>query len=112
MEERSQLLIGALDDRSDRFQSSTGEALFMSNNDKIQSLVQNSKDNLVSRLTAIESKHEMIEMLCWTVLCRAPKEEETEHLLAWFKQNEDNPVRACENLVWAMISSAEFRFNH
>ena len=112
MEERSQLLIGALDDRSDRFQSSTGEALFMSNNDKIQSLVQDSKDNLVSRLTAIESKHEMIEMLCWTVLCRAPKEEEIEHLLAWFKQNEDNPVRACENLVWAMISSAEFRFNH
>jgi hypothetical protein len=45
------------------------------------------------------------------VLTRLPTEKETADVSNYLKDRKDRPV-AAQELVWAVINSAEFRFNH
>jgi hypothetical protein len=101
-----------LDPRSDRFQSSTGEALFLSNHPEVQRLVAPAGNNLVSRLAALGDTGRMVDTAVWTVLSRAPEAEERAFLVRWLAEHKQEGDRACSQLVWALMTSAEFRFNH
>jgi hypothetical protein len=100
-----------LDPRSDRYQTSTGEALFLSNHPDIQRLVEPAKTNLTGRLTAMTSTTEMVDTAVWTLLSRAPEPEERDYLVKWLESKPDR-AKGCRQLVWALMTSAEFRFNH
>jgi hypothetical protein len=102
---------GLLDPRSDRFQSSTGEALFMSNHPEVQKLVTPTNNNLVARLAALTDAKQIVETATWSVLSRPPQPEEQAYLAKWIEEHKDRP-KACSQLVWALLTSAEFRFNH
>jgi len=101
-----------LDPRTDRFQSSTGEALFLSNHAELQSLVAPSGANLVARLVAMKDTKQLIDTALWTVLSRPPEEDERAYLVTWIDAKKDHRAKACSELVWALLTSAEFRFNH
>jgi hypothetical protein len=100
-----------LDARTDQYQASTGEALFMSNHEEVQRLLVPSVKNLVSRLAKIADTRKLVETAVWTVLSRAPEGEECDYLTKWVDKRKDRG-RACGQLVWALMTSAEFRFNH
>src|SRR5262249_47026058 len=100
-----------LDPRSDRYQSSTGEALFMTNHPDVQALVTPTKTNLVGRLAALTDTKEIVETAVWTLLSRAPQAEERDFLVKWVESKPDRAL-GCRQLVWALMTSAEFRFNH
>jgi hypothetical protein len=102
---------GLLDARTDRFQSSTVEALFLSNAPEIQRLVQSSGKNLVARLAATPDTGKLVETAVWAVLSRPPEADERAYLAKWIDGHQDR-ARACSELVWALLTSAEFRFNH
>jgi hypothetical protein len=100
-----------LDPRTDRYQSSTGEALFMSNHPEVQRLVEPTKTNLSGRLAALKDTREIVDTAVWTLLCRPPEAEERAFLVQWVEGKPDR-AKACRELVWALLTSAEFRFNH
>jgi hypothetical protein len=101
-----------LDPRSDRFQSSAGEALFLSNNEEVQRLVMPSGKNLAARLAAMRDVHQLVSTAVWTVLSRPPEAEEGSYLARWIEKHPQDRPKACGELVWALLTSAEFRFNH
>jgi hypothetical protein len=101
-----------IDPRTDRFQSSAGEALFMSNNEEIQRLLVPAGKNLTARLAALADNKEVVETATWTILSRPPEAEEQTYLARWIDEHKEDRGRACSQLVWALIASAEFRFNY
>lgn len=95
------------------FQIAVDEALFFSNNDRVQNdLLRDGGDRLVNSLKAAETPQQAARLL-WTVVCsREPAEAETQVVVDWFArvpQRQDNDVQA---LLWAVLAGAEFRFNH
>jgi hypothetical protein len=103
---------GALDAPADQFQSSPGEALFMSNAAEVQRLAQPAGHNLAARLAAVPDSRQLVDIAFWSVLSRPPAPEEHDHLMHWLDQHKQDRRGACAELVWALMASAEFRFNH
>jgi hypothetical protein len=101
-----------IDERGDRFQSSTGEALFLSNSPEVQKLLAPSGKNLVARLTALTESGQAVDAAVWTVLGRAPDADERAVLVKFLDEHKAERPKACGELVWALLTSAEFRFNH
>lgn len=105
-------LVEWLDPRSDAFQSSTGEALFMSNHPALQKLVKPDGGNLAARLAQTVDNAQLGELVTWTVFSRRPVVEELSICADWVVRHEADRATACRDLVWALVTSAEFRFNH
>ncbi|HKI31244.1 MAG TPA: DUF1549 domain-containing protein [Gemmataceae bacterium] len=103
---------GVLDGRTEKYQASTGEALFLSNRAEVQKLMAPSGKNLVARLTATPENGAMVETAVWSVLGRAPESDERTYLAEWVAGRKGDRAKACGELVWALATSAEFRFNH
>jgi len=101
-----------LDVPAERFQSSTGEALYLSNHPEVQKLVQPAGDNLVARLVGIQDMRQLVDTAIWTLLNRAPEAEEHSFLVQWLEKRSSDKPRAVSQMVWALMTSAEFRFNH
>ncbi|MBI3464300.1 MAG: DUF1549 domain-containing protein [Planctomycetes bacterium] len=113
LEKQARALTAPLDARSDNFQSSMGEALFMSNNAEIQALATPKGQNLAARLAAMADPTKLVETAIWTVHSRAADADEREYLVQWIEERgETRRAEACGGLVWALVTSAEFRFNH
>jgi hypothetical protein len=104
--------VDLIDPRTDRFQSSTGEALFLSNNPDAQRLTLPSGRNLTARLASMQENGQIVDVALWTVLSRAPDAEERTYLTHWLDLHGPDRGKACAQLVWALLTSAEFRFNH
>jgi hypothetical protein len=103
---------GTLDGRAEKYQASTGEALFLSNRADVQKLMAPSGKNLVARLAALPENGTMVDTAVWTVLGRAPETDERTFLAEWVAGRKGDRAKACGELVWALVTSAEFRFNH
>jgi hypothetical protein len=109
LEKRSAALAPALDARTRDFQSSAREALFLSNSEAVRKLIA-SKGGLADRLTALPDARARVDAAFRATLSRPPGEAVADRLVRWLA----GPDRraACEDLVWALVASAEFRFNH
>ncbi len=95
------------------FQVSTTEALLFSNSDRVtKELLQESSSTLVGKLKSLENDTERVELACWSILSRAPDDEERKILLAYLATRRERPVEGIQQLVWALLTSTEFRFNH
>jgi hypothetical protein len=114
LENRAAALTGAklLDPRTVRYQASAAEALYMSNQADVQKLTTAVGNNLAARLAAIADTKQLVDTAVWTVFSRPPREQEREYLARWIEERKDNRARACGQFVWALLTSAEFRFNH
>jgi hypothetical protein len=112
LEERAAELLPALDAPSRGFQSSAAEALFFSNDERIQRLVAAEGNNLSARLTGIKDTKTLIATAVKTVLSRPPTDAEIAELGKFFENAGQDRKARCEQLVWALLGSAEFRFNH
>ena len=94
-------------------QIGVAEALLFSNGKKIAGdVLAEGPDRLVGRLKQTASPAEMIDLAVRNVLSRPPDEEEIRTLGAYLGQRTDRPDDACEQLVWILLTCAEFRFNH
>ena len=71
---------------------------------------------LVPELRKIEDRNEQITQAVWSVLSRAPTAEEQQVLGDYLEQhvNRDDARidEVLQQIVWALTTSAEFRFNH
>lgn len=97
----------------DDFQVGVGEALLFSNGERIQrELLAEGGDRLLNRLQQLKTTEEVLDLAVRTILCRSPRDEEKKILGDYLKQRADRPNEARRQMLWALLTSAEFRFNY
>ena len=95
------------------FQISVNEALLISNSERMEKdLLRDSNDRLVGYLTGIEDQQKLIEKAFQVVLSRSPEPEELESFQVYLSKRDDRPLKGIQQIVWALISSPELRFNY
>lgn len=94
------------------FQTSVNQALWLGNSPEITGWLKPAGQNLAARLTALTDDGALADEAFLTVFSRLPGADEKADVAAALAGREaDRPVAIAE-LVWAMLSSNEFRFNH
>jgi hypothetical protein len=93
----------------DDLQIGVGESLKLSNDPAMLKLTG---DALVPALLKLPDRKAQIDEAVWTVLSRPPTAAEHELLGAFLERRKDRPADALSQVVWALLNSPEFRFNH
>ena len=68
--------------------------------------------NLTDRLAKLENADAVAEELYLSVFTRAPTAEEKKDVGDFLAKHTKDRSAAIEELAWALLTSAEFRFNH
>jgi len=92
-------------------------ALYLTNNQAINDFItkSNGENHLVSRLMKLESRDEQMTLLFETIYGRDANPEERERIeqfLSSTTSKEEQQRNRWHQVVWALITSAEFRLNH
>jgi hypothetical protein len=94
------------------FFSTADQALFAANGSAINSWVGPAGDNVTQRMIQQVDLPLAAEELYLAILTRLPSAEEKQDIVNYLSARpEDKPV-AIQELVWALLNSAEFRFNY
>jgi hypothetical protein len=97
----------------DDFQVGVGEALLFSNGERIQKeLLADGGDRLLGRLKQLKDESAVIDLAVRTILSRPPTTDECKLLGDYLRQRADRPAEAQRQMVWALLTGAEFRFNY
>src|SRR5262249_25409550 len=97
----------------DDFQISVSEALLFSNNERIQKeLLSESGQSLLAKMKEAKTPEQAIELAYRSAMSRPPSDEEKKAMLEYVGKRRDKAGEAYKQVVWALISSAEFRFNY
>lgn len=97
----------------DDFQIGVNEALLFSNSDRIQKdLFTDSADRLLGKMKSVKETQALVDLAVRTVLCRPPSNTESAALAAFLAKRADRPAEAQKQLVWALLTTTEFRFNY
>lgn len=93
------------------FYASADQALFTANGGSINSWIAPGGGNTTERVALAADSRLAAEELYLGMLTRMPTPEEAQDVAAFLAARPDRRQAALE-LVWALLSSAEFRFNH
>ncbi len=106
-------LAGLFEQPREDFQVGVSEALLFSNNERLQrELLAGGRDRLVGRMEEMKDSERAIHLAIRTVLTREPAPDEKQALLGYLAARKDRPQQAYRQIVWALLTSPEFRFNH
>jgi hypothetical protein len=97
---------------TDNFQVGVAEAMLFANNEALQKDLFAGNGGLVSRVLQMPELEKRAELAVRVVLGRAGSPNELQALTEYLRRREDRPAPACQQMVWALATSAEFRFNH
>lgn len=96
----------------ENFQVGVSEALLFTNSERIQNeYLRDSGDRLVSQLKGLPPG-EAVPLAFRVVLSRQPDAAEQAAFAQYLQDRADRLVPATQQLVWALLTSPEFRFNH
>ena len=96
----------------EKFQVSVDEALLFSNADEFKDKTKVANDRLGGELAAIESNEALVQRAIKTVYSRPATAEELEAISAYIAARSDRREEAISQIVWALLTSSELRFNH
>jgi hypothetical protein len=106
-------LAGLFEQPGEDFQVGVGEALLFSNGERIQKeLLADGNDRLVGRLKNVPDAKQLAATAVQAVLSRPATADEVRLLAEYVERRADRRVEACRQVVWALLTSAEFRFNY
>jgi hypothetical protein len=94
------------------FFSTADQALFTANAGSINSWVAPAGDNVTDRVIKQTDPRLAAEELYLGILTRMPTEDEIKDVSNYLSSREADRNVAAQELVWAVLNSAEFRFNH
>jgi hypothetical protein len=95
------------------FQISVDEALLFANNERVmREVLKDSNESLLFTAKAAPQSRDGIAIAVWNILARAPEEEEMQALDAYLHHRADRRDDAWKQMVWALLTSSEARFNH
>jgi hypothetical protein len=95
-----------------RSEPTLAQALFLRNGAQLGSLFDPKPGNLTDRLMKLKDAGPVAEELYLSLLTRFPTDEERKELAEYLAGRGVNRAGALRELAWAMLTSAEFRFNH
>ena len=87
------------------------QTLFLKFGGTIRSMIAPRGGSLADRLSKLTDANALAEELFLSVYSRLPTAEEKQDVAGSLKSGLDRNV-AIQELIWAMVASSEFRFNH
>ncbi|MCG8653042.1 MAG: DUF1553 domain-containing protein, partial [Pirellulales bacterium] len=96
----------------DDFFATVDQALFFRNGGELRSWLVPAGGNLTDRLQGIDDAQELAEELYLSVYTRLPTSEEAAAVSEYLASPEIQKRDAVQELAWALLTSAEFRFQH
>jgi hypothetical protein len=106
-----QQLVTEFEPPEDGFEPTAAQALFLLNSDYVQTNLL-AKSKLVQSL-ALADDEALARRLYLSILSRLPAAEETARVSRYLSERGPKArAEACRELAWALLSGAEFRFNH
>src|SRR5262245_12845297 len=98
---------------TDDFQIGVNEALLFSNSDKLaREFLADGNEKLIGRVNGISDPPKAIDLIVRSVLCRPATADEQRVLTEYVTRRTDRLADAYRQVIWALISGSEFRFNH
>jgi hypothetical protein len=89
------------------------EALFLNNSEKVRNdLLNSTGGRLTKRLLETKDTRTQIQTAWLTILSRRPSENEVKEIDHYLSTRKDRLPEAWKQIVWALMTSAEMRFNH
>lgn len=92
--------------------STLKQTLLLTNNPLVQGLAKAQPGSTVERLNGIADPAARVREAYRIVFSREPDPEELQAAVAYLKARPDRLPQATSQLWWALLASAEFRFNH
>ena len=86
--------------------------VFVEVDGRVEDYVQTPDGRLVGRLKQSAAPADQIDLAVRNILSRMPDDEDIRILGVFLEQRSDRPDEACRQLVWALLTCSEFRFNH
>jgi hypothetical protein len=106
-------LFGSAAGQSQRgFFATVDQALFFSNGGELRSWLNPASGNLCDRLLKLKDSHSLPEELYLTLVTRAPSSDEAAEIDRYLAERPKDRSAAVQEVVWALLASSEFRFNH
>ena len=97
----------------DGFQLPVTEALWFSNNPGVASdYLGDGRDGLVGYLRQLGSDEDRVRAATRSILSRDPDPEEWATMTEYLADRGDRQTEAIRHVVWALLGTPEFRFNH
>lgn len=94
------------------FQATLDQTLFVANGPLLRSWLAPRAGNLTDRLLKAKDTAALAEELFVSVLTRRPSADEVRDVGDYLKGRDKDRAAALQELAWALLASAEFRFNH
>ena len=88
------------------------KSLFLMNDRLIMHWLEPHDSNLVQRLGKMQEDGKISEEMYLSVLARFPDKEEAQTITDYLEKNKSRRDAALGELVWALLTSTEFRLNH
>jgi hypothetical protein len=95
----------------DQFFASADQALFLANGGTLLSWLNPAAENLTVRLLTLDDPSAFADELYVTIFSRSPRPEETARVAEYLAARTADRTAAIRELMWALLTSAEFRFN-
>lgn len=95
----------------DQFFATADQALYIANGTNVLGWLNPSGTNLAVRLQKLEDPSEFADELYISVLCRLPSPDEKQQVTSYLSGRTEDRLVAIKELIWALLTSAEFRFN-
>jgi hypothetical protein len=94
------------------FQATLDQSLFLRNGPLVRTWLAPRTGSLTDRMLKAKDDAALAEELFLGVLTRLPTMEERADVAKFMQENRSNRTAAVQELAWALLASAEFRFNH
>jgi hypothetical protein len=105
-------IVAEFNAQADAFEPTATQALFLLNSDYVQKQFV-ADSNLVKSLSALPADADIARRAYLAILSRPPSPEETAQVSRYLADRGAGArPEACRELVWALFSGPEFRFNH
>ncbi len=96
----------------DEFYATVDQALFLANGAQVRGWLAPSAGNLAERLMKLEDPKALARELYLAALGRAPSDAEVADVVRYVESRPKAKLAAVQELIWATLTSVEFRFKH
>ena len=86
--------------------------MLFANNEKMMAELLGGPGTLPAKMKELPELENRADLAVRTLLGRVPRADELQALTEYMRRRTDRPEAACQQVVWALLTSAEFRFNH
>jgi hypothetical protein len=98
--------------KAETYDARLDQALFLANGNVVRGWLAPRPGNLTDRLRKLDHADALADELYLSVFSRLPTAEETKDIGDLLAKHSADRGAAIEELAWALLTSAEFRFNH